>query len=118
MPAPYSLSRDNTTQGGSGRPEPVLREVITRNGPMSQEVVRYFGEHMARLYAGTSSRGTQDSEGATEGEGRERSSTSLDDEAPSSLERTEPFSQVSDFRIGSMLNDSIASPAFDTNPNF
>lgn len=117
MPAPYSLTRDNTTQDGSGRREPVLREVITRNGPMSQEVVRYFGEHMARLYAGTSPRGIQDSDATTEGEGRERSATSLDEEAPS-LERTEPFSQVSDFRTGSMLYEPIAGPAFDTDPNF
>ncbi|ROV90525.1 hypothetical protein VPNG_10050 [Cytospora leucostoma] len=85
---PFTLSRDNTTQDGSGRREPVLREVITRNGPMSQEVVRYFGEHMARLYAGTSSRGTQDSEATPEGDSQERSSSSLDDEL-TTLERTE-----------------------------
>lgn len=89
------LSRDNATQDGSRRREPVLREVITRNGPMSQEVVRYFGEHMARLYAGTSSRGTQDSEATPEGDSQERSSSSLDDVLPT-LERFE--SQVSDFR--------------------
>ncbi|ROV92759.1 hypothetical protein VMCG_09072 [Cytospora schulzeri] len=90
---PYSLTRDNTTQDGSVRREPVLREVITRNGPMSQEVVRYFGEHMARLYAGTSSRGTtQESEATPEGEGREPTSSSVD-VAPSSLERIESFNQ-------------------------
>lgn len=100
---PYSLSRDNTTQDGSVRREPILREVITRNGPMSQEVVRYFGEHMARLYAGTSSLGTtQESEATPVGEGREPTSSSLDD-VPSSLERTEQFSQVSDFRPASRL---------------
>lgn len=93
VPGPYSLSRDNTTQDGSVRREPILREVITRNGPMSQEVVRYFGEHMARLYAGTSSLGTtQESEGTPVGEGREPTSSSLDD-VPSSLERIETFSQ-------------------------
>lgn len=104
MSGPYSLSRDNTTQDAFGRREPVLREVITRNGPMSQEVVRYFGEHMARLYAGTSSRGTtQESSVATpEGEGREPTSSALDD-APLSLETIEPFSQVSDFHTASRL---------------
>lgn len=100
---PHSLSRDNTTQEGFWRREPILREVITRNGPMSQEVVRYFGEHMARLYAGTSSRGTtQESEPTPAGEGRESTSSSLED-APSSLEGIEPHSQVSDLRTASRL---------------
>ncbi|KUI58457.1 hypothetical protein VP1G_05724 [Cytospora mali] len=104
---PYSLPR-NTTQDGSGRHEPILREVITRNGPMSQEVVRYFGEHMARLYAGTSSRGTQDSAAPPEGEGRERSSSSLDDTQPS-LEGTDPLSQPP----ATLARESTTRPSSD-----
>lgn len=86
--------RDSTTQDHSGRREPVLREVITRNGPMSQEVVRYFGQHMARLYADTSSRGGQDWGDATPAaDNRERASASPDDE-PLLLEGDE-YNQVS-----------------------
>jgi hypothetical protein len=48
---------------------------------MSQEVVRYFGQHMARLYADTSSRGGQDREDpAPASDDRERASASPDDE--------------------------------------
>ncbi|KAG6353593.1 hypothetical protein INS49_005555 [Diaporthe citri] len=78
---PLYLVRDSTTQDHTGRREPVLREVITRNGPMSQEVVRYFGQHMARLYADTSSRGGQDWDETPPAAGdRERESASPDDE--------------------------------------
>lgn len=98
---PLYLVRDSTTQDHSGRREPVLREVITRNGPMSQEVVRYFGQHMARLYADTSSRGGQDwGDAAPAADNRERASASPDDE-PLLLEGDE-YTQVS----GLVLTDT------------
>jgi hypothetical protein len=94
MPGHLYLVRDSTTQDPSGRREPVLREVITRNGPMSQEVVRYFGQHMARLYADTSSRNGQDlADTPPTSEERDRASASADDE-PLLLEGDE-YNQVS-----------------------
>lgn len=54
-PIPQNSIRQNDHTGPATQSDPALREVISRNG-MSQEVVRYFGERMARLHAGTSSR--------------------------------------------------------------
>ncbi|KAI3392671.1 hypothetical protein diail_5311 [Diaporthe ilicicola] len=106
---PLYLTRDNnnnTTQDHSGRREPVLREVITRNGPMSQEVVRYFGQHMARLYADTSSRGGQDLEDTPAAGDRERASASPDGEpVPEGDEYTQ--------RPTSLTRESIARPRSD-----
>lgn len=46
-----------------------LREVVARNGSgMSQDMARYFGEHMAMLHAATSSRPSQTMENASEGD--------------------------------------------------
>lgn len=62
---------------------------------MSQEVVRYFGQHMARLYADTSSRTGQDWDDATPAsEDRESASVSPDEERQI-LEAVDEFTQVS-----------------------
>ncbi|KAL1865015.1 hypothetical protein Daus18300_007362 [Diaporthe australafricana] len=105
---PLYLARDNTTQDHSGRREPVLREVITRNGPMSQEVVRYFGQHMARLYADTSSRGGQDWEDTPATGERERASASPDG-GPLPLPEGEEYSQ----RPTNLARESMARPRSD-----
>lgn len=56
---PYPLPDDSTRPHDPSRSarqtDSALREVVSRNG-MSQEMARYFGEHMARLHAATSSR--------------------------------------------------------------
>lgn len=106
---PLYLVRDSTTQDPSGRREPVLREVITRNGPMSQEVVRYFGQHMARLYADTSSRTGQDWDDATPAsEDRESASVSPDEERQI-LEAVDEFTQ----RPASLAREPTTRPRID-----
>ncbi|POS77664.1 hypothetical protein DHEL01_v203944 [Diaporthe helianthi] len=107
---PLYLVRDSTTQDPSGRREPVLREVFTRNGPMSQEVVRYFGQHMARLYADTSSRNAQDwgSDAAPASEDRESAPVSPDEERQI-LEAVDEFNQ----RPASLTRESTTRPRSD-----
>lgn len=58
-PIPPDPPRQTDPSRPAVQPDPALREVIAPHG-MSQEVVRYFGERMARLHAGTSSRTLDD----------------------------------------------------------
>lgn len=58
---------------GMSRPsrtsDSAFREVVARSGSgMSQDMARYFGEHMAMLHAATSSRPSQTTENTSEGD--------------------------------------------------
>lgn len=54
-PPPQDAARHNDAPRSTRQPDSALREVAQRSG-MSQDMARYFGEHMAMLHAATSSR--------------------------------------------------------------
>lgn len=104
-PVPQTTQRsisNHNSQGplsGARPPHPAIREVIGRNGPMNDEIVALFGERMARLYQGTSSRPAPLD--ATEGNGPAASSAPTDADPrswilPSDRPMPTPPSHVSD----------------------
>lgn len=86
----------------SSRPsDSALREVVARNGSgMSQDMARYFGEHMAMLHAATSSRPSQITENTSDGDETEPLSSDRWGGVPRNLPT--PPRQVSDSTTGTM----------------
>lgn len=103
---PYPQPQDSTRQHDPSRSarqtDPALREVVSRSG-MSQEMARYFGEHMARLHAATSSRPSQTPEDSNERDETEALSGDLESRAWFvASEHAPPGRLVSDFDMEKM----------------
>lgn len=106
-PASTSLEHAESLHRSSRPSDSALREVVSRNGSgMSQDLARYFGEHMAMLHAATSSRPAQTMENPSEGD--ETEPFSSDPWGIASRDLPTPPRQVSDYyyRGDSFLDSS------------